>query len=109
MAEERVSPDWLTGPRWETFHLAELRRILERDYRANPVMAVVRVDGRLGALAYAARHPACSAPPRPSAGSSTRLNPAVDATWAWSLPGEDPGHLWATRAAFCRVDRAQPV
>jgi diacylglycerol O-acyltransferase / trehalose O-mycolyltransferase len=52
--------DWLTGPRWETFHLAELRRILERDYRAGPVMASPPAT------------PACSAPPRPSAGSSTR-------------------------------------
>ena len=50
--------DWLTGPRWETFHLAELRRILERDYRAGPVMAVAGASmGGLGALAYAARHP----------------------------------------------------
>ena len=48
--------DWLTGPRWETFHLAELRRILERDYRAGPVMAVAGASmGGLGALAYAAR------------------------------------------------------
>jgi diacylglycerol O-acyltransferase / trehalose O-mycolyltransferase / mycolyltransferase Ag85 len=50
--------DWLTGPRWETFHPAELRRILERDYRAGPVMAVAGASmGGLGALAYAARHP----------------------------------------------------
>src|SRR6266487_1437266 len=32
--------DWLSGPRWETFHLVELRRILEREYRASTVMAV---------------------------------------------------------------------
>ncbi len=31
--------DWLAGPRWETFHLVELRRILQRDYRAGAAMA----------------------------------------------------------------------
>ena len=43
--------------RWETFHLAELRQILQRNYRASTVMAVAGVSmGGLGALAYAARH-----------------------------------------------------
>ncbi|TYB42767.1 alpha/beta hydrolase [Actinomadura chibensis] len=45
------------GPRWETFHLAELRQILERGYRAGPDRAVAgNAMGGLGALAYAARH-----------------------------------------------------
>jgi S-formylglutathione hydrolase FrmB len=44
-------------PRWETFHLTELRQILERGYRAGPARAVVGVStGGRGALAYAARH-----------------------------------------------------
>ncbi|NKZ06931.1 hypothetical protein HGB48_24795 [Actinomadura latina] len=45
------------APKWETFHLAELRQILERGYRAGPDRAVAGSStGGLGALAYAARH-----------------------------------------------------
>ncbi|MFG2089792.1 MULTISPECIES: alpha/beta hydrolase [unclassified Spirillospora] len=45
------------APQWETFHLAELRQILERGYRAGPDRAVAgNAMGGLGALAYAARH-----------------------------------------------------
>ncbi|WP_344457435.1 alpha/beta hydrolase [Actinomadura kijaniata] len=44
-------------PKWETFHLTELRRILERGYRAGNVRAIAGQGlGGLGALAYAARH-----------------------------------------------------
>src|SRR6266545_4798689 len=55
--------DWYNGgdggpPQWETFHLVELRQLLERDWRAGDhrVVAVVSMGG-LGAMAYAARHP----------------------------------------------------
>ncbi|MFA1545372.1 alpha/beta hydrolase [Actinomadura chokoriensis] len=45
------------APKWETFHLAELRQILERGYRAGPDRAIAgNAMGGLGALAYAARH-----------------------------------------------------
>ncbi|WP_160146924.1 alpha/beta hydrolase [Thermomonospora echinospora] len=45
------------APRWETFHLSELRQILDRGYRAGPERAVAGVStGGRGALAYAARH-----------------------------------------------------
>lgn len=44
-------------PKWETFHLAELRQILERGYRAGTDRAVAgNAMGGLGAMAYAARH-----------------------------------------------------
>ncbi|MFI0372476.1 alpha/beta hydrolase [Actinomadura sp. 1N219] len=44
-------------PKWETFHLAELRQILERGYRAGSDRAVAgNAMGGLGALSYAARH-----------------------------------------------------
>ena len=50
--------DWQSGPRWETFHLTELRRLLEEEYRAGSVRAIAGLSmGGLGALAYAARHP----------------------------------------------------
>jgi diacylglycerol O-acyltransferase / trehalose O-mycolyltransferase / mycolyltransferase Ag85 len=50
--------DWLSGPRWETFHLTELRRIVEREYRSGPRRAVAGLSmGGFGALSYAGRHP----------------------------------------------------
>ena len=47
------------GPsRWETFHLTELRQLLERDWRAGNRRVVAGLSmGGLGAMAYAARHP----------------------------------------------------
>lgn len=46
------------APQWETFHLSELRRILERDYGAGPRHAVAGLSmGGLGAMLYAARPP----------------------------------------------------
>jgi len=45
-------------PRWETFHLVELRQLLERDWRAGDRRVVAGLSmGGLGAMAYAARHP----------------------------------------------------
>src|SRR6266542_1199025 len=45
-------------PGWETFHLTELRQLLERDWRAGDRWVVAGISmGGLGAMAYAARHP----------------------------------------------------
>lgn len=51
--------DWLSGsPGWETFHLTELRDILEHGYGAGPDRTVAGLSmGGFGALSYAARHP----------------------------------------------------
>jgi diacylglycerol O-acyltransferase/trehalose O-mycolyltransferase len=49
--------NWRDGPAWETFHLVELRRVLERDYGAGTPRAVAGLSmGGLGAMSYAARH-----------------------------------------------------
>ncbi|MGW7001253.1 alpha/beta hydrolase-fold protein [Streptomyces sp. NPDC054933] len=46
------------APGWETFHLTEVRRILERSYGAGSDRAVAGLSmGGFGALSYAARHP----------------------------------------------------
>lgn len=51
--------DWWNGgsggsPRWETFHLTELRQILERGFRAGPRRAVAGLSmGGYGAMKYA--------------------------------------------------------
>jgi diacylglycerol O-acyltransferase / trehalose O-mycolyltransferase len=45
-------------PRWESFHLTELRELLEHHWRAGDRRAVAGPSmGGLGAMAYAARHP----------------------------------------------------
>lgn len=45
-------------PGWETFHLTELRRILETSYGAGQDRTVAGLSmGGFGALSYAARHP----------------------------------------------------
>ncbi len=55
--------DWYNSgrggpPRWETFHLVELRQLLERNYHAGGRRAIAGLSmGGLGAMAYAARHP----------------------------------------------------
>ncbi len=90
--------DWLTGPRWETFHLAELRQILERDYRASTVMAVAGASmGGLGALAYAARHPGLFRAAASFSGIvDTRLTPQESMRYVDLVrsQGEDPSRLW---------------
>ena len=55
--------DWWNGgnggpPMWETFHLTELRAILERDWRAGDKRVIAGLSmGGYGAMTYAARHP----------------------------------------------------
>ncbi|WP_394823003.1 alpha/beta hydrolase [Pendulispora albinea] len=45
-------------PGWETFHLTEVRSILERSYRASGRRAIAGLSmGGFGALSYVARHP----------------------------------------------------
>lgn len=45
-------------PAWETFHLTELRGLLERDLRASDQRAIAGLSmGGHGALSYAGRHP----------------------------------------------------
>jgi S-formylglutathione hydrolase FrmB len=46
------------APAWETFHLTELRQLLERGYGAGQRRAIAGLSmGGFGALSYAARHP----------------------------------------------------
>jgi S-formylglutathione hydrolase FrmB len=45
-------------PKWETFHLTEVRQLLERGYHAGTRRAIAGPSmGGFGAMAYAARHP----------------------------------------------------
>ena len=55
--------DWWNGgtggpPMWETFHIVELRQLLERNWRAGDKRVVAGLSmGGMGAMTYAARHP----------------------------------------------------
>lgn len=55
--------NWWNGgnggaPAWETFHLTELRALLESHYRSGNARAIAGLSmGGFGALSYAARHP----------------------------------------------------
>jgi diacylglycerol O-acyltransferase / trehalose O-mycolyltransferase len=90
--------DGLAGPRWETFHLTELRQILQRDYRASAVMAVAGASmGGLGALAYAARHPGLfRAAASFSEITDTRLSAQESRRYVHLVrsQGQNPSRLW---------------
>ncbi len=46
------------APRWETFHLTEVREIVERNFRAGDGRVIAGLSmGGFGAMSYAARHP----------------------------------------------------
>ena len=51
--------NWFDGSvDWETFHLTELRKLLQHDFRADGRRAVAGLSmGGFGAFSYAARHP----------------------------------------------------
>jgi diacylglycerol O-acyltransferase / trehalose O-mycolyltransferase len=90
------------GPsRWETFHLTELRQLLERDWRAGDRRAVAGLSmGGLGAMAYAARHPGMFAAAASYSGllhTRYRGDPVPGPQLIQGLLGdfgEDPGALW---------------
>jgi diacylglycerol O-acyltransferase / trehalose O-mycolyltransferase len=90
--------DWLVGPHWETFHLLELPRLLQRDYRASTVMAIAGAwMGGLGALDYAARHPGMFRAAASFSGIvDTRLSPRESQSYVDLVrdQGQDPNGLW---------------
>jgi diacylglycerol O-acyltransferase/trehalose O-mycolyltransferase len=93
------------GPsRWESFHLTELRQLLERDWRAGGRRVVAGLSmGGLGAMAYAARHPGMFAAAASYSGLlHTRYqgDPVPGPQLIQGLLrdfGEDPGALWGDR------------
>jgi diacylglycerol O-acyltransferase/trehalose O-mycolyltransferase len=83
------------GPAWETFHLGELRRLLEERFGAGRRRAVAGISmGGLGAMAYAARHPGFF---RTAASFSGVLHPLQDAGLLLGLISDytpDPRAIW---------------
>lgn len=87
-----------TAPRWETFHLTELRQILEYSYGAGHTRAVAGLSmGGFGSFSYAARNPGFFVA---AAAYSGYLNPsgnAIDEAGLQSTlteAGADPNALW---------------
>ena len=100
--------DWLAGPAWETFHLKELRRLLERRYRSGDDRAVAGLSmGGFGALSYAARHPGFF---EAAASYSGVVHPTYQGPVTTQLIqglltsyGHDPDALWGDPVADARI------
>jgi diacylglycerol O-acyltransferase / trehalose O-mycolyltransferase len=83
------------GPAWETFHVDELRGLLERRFGAGSRRAVAGLSmGGLGAIAYAARHTGLF---HAAASFSGLLHPLQDAALLLGLMSDytpDPRAIW---------------
>ena len=106
--------NWLRGPRWQRFHLRELRRLLEREFRAGPRRAVAGLSmGGHGAMKYAARRPRLF---RAAASYSGVTATRVPTGFPWALIqaaaafGENGLALWGDPELRRRVwDRNDPL
>ncbi len=92
--------NWWNGgkggpPAWETFHLVELRQLLERNWRAGDRRVIAGQSmGGYGAMEYAARHPGMFLA---AASFSGVLDPAAEAARGWSIGAPDA--MWGNQAA----------
>jgi diacylglycerol O-acyltransferase / trehalose O-mycolyltransferase / mycolyltransferase Ag85 len=100
--------DWRDGgPAWETFHLTELRGILEHGYGAGPDRTVAGLSmGGFGALSYTARHPGMF---RAAASYSGVVHPLYEPGGPANIDailtgqGFDPAALWGDPVAQRRI------
>lgn len=89
-------------PAWETFHLRELRPVLEQEYGAGQQRVVAGLSmGGLGALLYAGRNPGMFSA---AASYSGMVHPLSDSGTRWithfmSQYGYDPDRLWGDPVA----------
>ena len=102
--------DWWNGgeggqPAWETFHLSEVREIIERDWQAGEDRAVAGLSmGGFGAMHYATAHPelfsavaSFSGVVDPN-GSGLSIDPL-----AWGDPNEQ-SEIWAAHDPVAMAD-----
>jgi S-formylglutathione hydrolase FrmB len=97
--------DWYNGgkggqPAWETFHLTELRQLLERNWQAGDdrVIAGLSMGGH-GAMTYAARHPDLFKAAASFSGVLHTLDPTMDADpRVWGSKTEQ-ADIWAAHDA----------
>ncbi|MQY03458.1 alpha/beta hydrolase [Actinomadura macrotermitis] len=79
------------SPAWETFHLTELRRLLESRYRAGTKRAVLgQSSGGYGAMIYAARHPGMFRFAASYSGFLSTLSPGAPEVLQTGLAGLGP-------------------
>jgi len=93
-------------PAWETFHLRELRRLLERGYGAGHHRVVAGLSmGGFGALSYAARNPGMFRAVASYSGVVHPLYPGFPEGLLGLLAefGEDPFALWGDPVAQRRI------
>jgi diacylglycerol O-acyltransferase/trehalose O-mycolyltransferase len=100
--------DWLSGPAWETFHLRELRRLLEHEFGSGHRRAIAGLSmGGFGALSYAARHPGMfSAAASYSGVVHTRYQSPTGENLVKGviqLTGGDPNALWGDPAVHPEI------
>lgn len=103
--------DWFNAgaggpPRWETFHLTELRQLLARNWRSSDRMAVVGISmGGFGAISYAGRHPGMFVA---AASLSGVLDTTSVASWfspaLWGDPA-DQADVWAAHNPIALVPK----
>lgn len=100
--------DWVEGPAWETFHLTELRRLMEKRYRSGDDRVVAGLSmGGFGALSYAARHPGFF---KAAASFSGVVHPTYRGPVSTDLVqgllrsfGHDPNALWGDPVTDART------
>lgn len=108
----RVLLELATGPKGETFHLTELRRLVEREYRSGRRRAVAGLSmGGFGALTYAGRDPGFF---RAAASFSGVAHPTYQGPRSTDVvlgivrnTGADPLALWVDPVADARTWAAQ--
>ncbi|HEY6740640.1 MAG TPA: alpha/beta hydrolase family protein [Actinopolymorphaceae bacterium] len=99
--------NWQDGPAWETFHLREVRSIVERSYGAGSRRVVAGLSmGGFGALTYAARHPGMFRAAASYSGVVDTRNVPGATQFVLDLVGRyvpDPLALWGSPTEDTRV------
>ena len=99
--------DWWNGgkggpPEWETFHLVELRQLLERNWHAGDKRVIAGFSmGGYGAMEYAVRQPGMFLA---AASFSGVLDPAAEPARGWGIGA--PAAMWGTLSAQAGVWKA---
>ena len=105
-------------PRWETFHTAEVRQLVERNYGAGERRAAIgNSSGGAGAVAYAARHPglfryaaslsgilSMRSAGMPAMLMFTNAGNGQDPFAIWGVPGADDAN-WAAHDPYALAPR----
>lgn len=84
-------------PRWEKWHIDEVRQLVERNFHAGGSRAAIGLSsGGQGAITYAARHPGMFRSASSYSGVLSLLSPGMQALLVWSAAsiGIDAAKVW---------------